>query len=118
MRRRDFIAGIGGAVAMPLRARAQQPAMPTIGYLAFSDRTGDVAAGFSKALNQAGYIEGRNVRIEVHSADRQPARLPVNSPQIALDDNFICSGRQRPFGELNNMPKRSACAVSLERGAR
>jgi putative tryptophan/tyrosine transport system substrate-binding protein len=76
MRRRDFIAGIGGAVAMPLRARAQQPAMPTIGYLAFSDRTGDVAAGFSKALNQAGYIEGRNVRIEVHSADRQPARLP------------------------------------------
>jgi putative tryptophan/tyrosine transport system substrate-binding protein len=63
-------------VAMPLRARAQQPAMPTIGYLAFSDRTGDVAAGFSKALNQAGYIEGRNVRIEVHSADRQPARLP------------------------------------------
>jgi putative tryptophan/tyrosine transport system substrate-binding protein len=56
--------------------RAQQPAVPVIGYLTFSNRTGEGAAGFSKALNQAGYIDGRNVRIEVHSADRQPARLP------------------------------------------
>jgi putative tryptophan/tyrosine transport system substrate-binding protein len=77
MRRRDFIAGLGGAVAWPSRARAQRPAIPRIGYLAFAfNPNSDVATGFHQALNEAGYIEGRDVEIEVRSADRQLARLP------------------------------------------
>jgi putative tryptophan/tyrosine transport system substrate-binding protein len=77
MRRRDFIAGLGGAVASPLRARAQRPAIPTIGYLAFAfNPNSDVATGFRQALNEAGYLEGRDVKIEFRSADRQLARLP------------------------------------------
>jgi ABC-type uncharacterized transport system substrate-binding protein len=76
MRRRDFIAGLGGAVASPLRARAQRPAIPTIGYLAFAfNPNSDVATGFRQALNEAGYLEGRDVKIEFRSADRQLARL-------------------------------------------
>ena len=74
MRRRQFISLLGGTVAWPFAARAQQPAIPTIGYLTFF-KFSEVAVGFREALNQAGYIEGRNVRIEVRSADRQPTRL-------------------------------------------
>jgi putative ABC transport system substrate-binding protein len=71
MRRREFIAGLGGAAAWPVVARAQRPAIPTIGYL--SSAFNDVANRYRRALNEAGYIEGRDVKIEVRSADRQLA---------------------------------------------
>jgi putative ABC transport system substrate-binding protein len=72
MKRRDFIAGLGGAAAWPLRARAQRPAIPTIGYLSF----GFNLVAVRQALNEAGYLDGRDVRIEVRSADRRQERLP------------------------------------------
>jgi hypothetical protein len=93
--RRDFIAGIGGAVAMPLRTSAQQPAIPTIGYLTFFTTTGEVAAGFREALNQAGYIEGRNVRIEVPSADRN-RRDCMNLPPIWFATEWPSCDRPMP----------------------
>jgi putative tryptophan/tyrosine transport system substrate-binding protein len=74
MRRRQFIAALGGAVAWPLRVRAQRPAIPTIGYLSFAFN--DVTNRYRRAFNDAGYIEGRDVKIEVRSVDRQRARLP------------------------------------------
>jgi putative tryptophan/tyrosine transport system substrate-binding protein len=76
MRRREFIAGLGGAVAWPLRARAQRPAIPTVGLLSFASNPNEAAPRFRQALSEAGYIEGRDVRIEVRSADGQSARLP------------------------------------------
>jgi putative ABC transport system substrate-binding protein len=79
MRRRDFIFIIGGVAAgWPLAVRAQQPGMPAIGYLSFtspSERP-TLLAAFLQGLEQAGYVAGRNVRIEFRSADGHYERLP------------------------------------------
>jgi putative tryptophan/tyrosine transport system substrate-binding protein len=66
MRRREFIAALGGAVAWPLTARAQQESTPVIGSL-FSgspEAFSIVSDGFYKGLKEAGYTDGQNVRIE------------------------------------------------------
>jgi putative ABC transport system substrate-binding protein len=80
MRRREFICVIGGAAAFaPLAARAQQGAIPTIGY--FSGRSAEAekqhSAAFRQGLETAGYIDGRNVRIEFRFSNGQEALLPA-----------------------------------------
>jgi putative tryptophan/tyrosine transport system substrate-binding protein len=78
MRRRDFIAGLGGAAVWPIHADAQQSTTPMIGYLAYSafNASENVRTSFRQDLNKAGYIDGRDVRIEFRSADDQAGRLP------------------------------------------
>jgi putative ABC transport system substrate-binding protein len=78
MRRREFLGALVGAVAMPLAARAQQPAMPVIGFLSGRSLASDsdVVAAFHRALNEAGYVNGQNVAIEFRWADGQLDRLP------------------------------------------
>ena len=79
MRRRDFIAALSSAaVAWPLAARAQQPAMPVVGYLDIyaPEPTGIFLAAFRNGLSEAGYVEGRNVAIEYRYANSNNDRLP------------------------------------------
>jgi putative ABC transport system substrate-binding protein len=79
MRRRDMIALIGGAAALPVAARAQQPAMPVVGFIngGSADTFADRVRAFRKGLNETGHVEGQNVTVEYHWLEGRFDHLPA-----------------------------------------
>jgi putative tryptophan/tyrosine transport system substrate-binding protein len=79
MKRREFIGLLGSAVAWPLAARAQQPALPVVGVVSGGspDVSVDRVRAFRKGLDETGYVEGQNVTVEYHYYEGQYDRLPA-----------------------------------------
>ena len=78
MRRREFIAALGSWAAMPLAARAQQPAMPVIGFLntTSAEAYAHFVRAFRQSLSESGFVDGRNAAIEYRWAESHLDRLP------------------------------------------
>jgi len=93
MRRRTFISIVGGAAAWPIAVRAQQPALPVVGFLhETSPDFPDRLRGFSQGLKETGFVEGTNVAIAYRWAENQIDRLPALAAElIARRVAVICA---------------------------
>jgi len=101
--RREFIVTLGSAAAWPLAAKAQQQAMPVIGWLSSASQETDDAfrlPPFRLGLNETGYVEGRNVAIEYRRAEDQIERLPALAADLVGRQVSLILAAGRPDAAL------------------
>jgi hypothetical protein len=110
MRRREIITLLGGAAAWPFAARAQQPAMPVVGFLsgASPGPFTSLVAAFRRNLSEAGFIEGQNIAIEYCWAEGQYDRLPALAANLVAQPAtvIVATGGPASYATLSDFPAR------------